>query len=223
MMTRISALALGCMLAGTAYAQTPATDAAPAPDAAAPAAAAPAAAGTGAAAQDAAISGTYQFDPNHSQVVFSWDHMGFTDVHGFVNGVTGTIVLDEADPSKSTVEASFPLSAIRTSSEKLDGELITEFFKGKPEDTVTFKSASVVKEDDDEAKVTGDLTMNGVTKPIILDVELNKFAPNPMNQTPTVGFKIDGEFKRSDFGLGMMVPAVSDEIEIDITVEAVKQ
>ena len=203
-MTRtLSVLALSALLAGPAFAQT-ATDAAP--------------------AEAADISGTYTFDPAHSQIVFSYDHMGFSVSYGMINGVTGQVTLDAANPANSSVEASFPLSSIRTIDAGLDEHIYGEdMLNGAaPATAVTFRSNSVELEDEDEAKVTGELTLNGVTAPVTLDVELKKAAPNPMTQKPAVGFVAELEIKRSDFNLGMFAPAVSDEMEIRISVEAMK-
>lgn len=176
-------------------------------------------------AQDAPRpEGTYVFDPGHSQIVFHYDHMGFSTSYGFVNGVTGEVTLDPSDPSKSAVTASFPLSAIRTVSPALDKDLFSDqFLDGAAPDTqVTFMSTQVQMDGDNEARVTGDLTLNGVTKPVVLEVDLNKSATNPITGKPAVGFAIEGKIRRSDFGLGAFIPAVSDEVEIEISIEASK-
>ena len=201
-----------------APAEAPAAEA-PATDAAAAPATKP---GSDATMPDA---GTYEFDPSHSQVVFSYDHMGFSTSHGFVNGVEGTIVLDPADPSKSSVEASFPLSALRTVDAELDEHLMgPDFFNVTGEaPLVTFKSTSVEPDGKDEARVTGDLTLNGITKPVVLEVEFNGAGLDPLTQAPTIGFSIESELKRSDFNLGAFAPMVDDEVEIDIDIEAKKQ
>lgn len=222
-----------------------AQDAAPAdaPAAEAPAAEAPAvapasdAAAAGAIAQPAAPmpkpgsdatmpdAGTYAFDPAHSQAMFSYDHMGFSTSRGFVNGIEGTITLDPADPSKSSVEASFPLSSLHTLDADLDKHVMGPDFFNVTGDAplVTFKSTSVEADGDDEARVTGDLTLNGITKPVVLEVEFNGAGTDPLTQLPTIGFSIETELKRSDFNLGAFAPAVDDDIEIDIEVEAKKQ
>ena len=225
--TALAAL-LGCTLSGAALAQAaPAAPAAPAtteaPAANTPAAPAPAAAAD-ASAIPASISGTYAFDPEHSQIVFSYNHLGLSTSRGVINGVTGTVTLDEADPTKSRVEASFPLSAIRTVAPALDAHLLSDdFFKGQTPDTrVTFVSTAVVRGDDDEAKVTGDLTLNGVTRQVTLEVEITEAGAHPMTGKPVAGFDIEGKINRSEFGLGAFVPAVSDEISFDIAVEAGK-
>lgn len=203
-MTRMmSALALGVLLAAPAVAQTAAPEtAAPASD----------------------ISGTYAFDPSHSQVVFSYDHLGFSTSYGMINGVTGSVTLDAANPAGSSVEASFPLSSVKTVDAALDEHMYGEqLFNGAaPETVVTFRSTRVEPENDTEAKVTGELTLNGVTREVTLDVDLQKAGEHPMAKKPAVGLVAEGEIKRSDFNLGMFAPAVSDEVEIRIAVEAVK-
>lgn len=217
----LSFLALSALLAAPAAAQT-APDAQQAP--AAPEPAAQAAAGAAAPAEGGDLSGTYVIDPGHSQIVFSYDHLGFSISHGMINGVTGSITLDAANPGNSTVEASFPLSSISTIDADLDQHMYgDQMLKGASPDTqVTFRSTSVEVEEEDEARVTGDLTLNGVTKPVTLEVDLRKAAAHPMTQKPAVGFVAEGEIKRSDFNLGMLAPAVSDEMEIRISVEAIK-
>lgn len=178
------------------------------------------------AAQDSpdGIGGTYQFDPEHSQIVFSYEHMGFSVSHGFVNGIEGSVTLDAAAPENSTVEASFPMSAVRTIAPALDQDIYGEGLAdaSTPESVVSFRSTRVEVKDDDEAEVFGDLTLNGVTREIRLEVELNKAGPSPMTEQPTVGFDIETSILRSDFGMGGFAPAVSDELKIRIAVEAQK-
>lgn len=176
-----------------------------------------------AVAQDG-LSGSYAFDPQHSHIVWSYDHLGYSHSTGMVRGLQGQVTLDAADPSKSSVEAQFPLSALTTVTPDLDTHLRSADFFDDPDGAtlITFRSTSVAPEGDDEARVTGDLTINGVTRPVLLEVELRKAAPNPMTEQPTVGFKAETEIKRSDFGLGAFAPAVSDELSIDIHVEAIR-
>ncbi len=176
-------------------------------------------------ADDAApVAGTYNFDPDHSAAVFKYKHMGFSTSTGLVRGITGKIALDPADPAKSTVEASFPISQILTVSAQLDEHMRGKDLFNSADGTqmVTFKSTKVEPSDDDEAKVTGDLTLNGVTKEVVLDVDLTKAGANPMSGKPAVGFDAETKIKRSDFNLGLFAPAVDDEVEIEISVEAAK-
>lgn len=168
-------------------------------------------------------AGTYIFDPSHSHIVFDYDHMGFSTSHGFITGVEGTITIDPEDLSSATVEASFPLSAIRTVSPELDQHIMgPDFFnvEGDPP-LVSFKSTSVEPDDDDgEARVTGDFTMNGVTKPVTLEVDFTGAGVDPMSEQPTIGFSAETEIRRSDFNLGAFAPDVEDEIDVQIEIEA---
>ena len=190
----------------------------------APAAAPAAATATAPAAAEAPIAGTYNFDPDHSSAAFHYKHMGFSTSMGLARGITGTIVLDPADPAKSTVEASFPISHILTVSAQLDQHMMGKDLFNSPDGSqmVTFKSTKVEPKGDDEAMVTGDLTLNGVTKEVVLEVELNKAGANPMSGKPAVGFDAETTIKRSDFNLGLFAPAVEDEVEIDLSIEAAK-
>lgn len=174
-------------------------------------------------AQDSVPSGEYTFDPDHSSIAFNYDHMGFSTSYGLVRGVTGTITLDAENPENSSVQASFPISNLLSVAEVMDGHLKGENFFNSPDGSqeVTFTSTKVEVDDDgDEAKVTGDLTLNGVTKEVVLDVDLNKAGANPMTGAPTLGFSADTEIKRSEFNLGAFVPAIADEVEIEISIEA---
>ncbi|KRW93636.1 YceI family protein [Paracoccus sp. PXZ] len=166
----------------------------------------------------------YDFDPSHSQVVFEYNHMGFSTSTGIINGVTGKLTLDAENPAQSSVEATIPLSGLRTPAEELDKHLFgPDFFNTDASGAVaTFKSTKVEPDGDKEARVTGDLTLNGVTKQVVLDVDLNQIAPHPMTGKEAAGFDAEAEIKRSEFNLGKFAPAVGDEVEIKITVEAVK-
>lgn len=217
-----AALPLAAQDTAPAEAPAAAAETGPAPDAAPAAASGPAA--PPGSDQTMPTAGTYAFDPAHSQIVFDYNHMGFSTSHGFVNGVAGTITLDPANIGAATVEASFPLSALRTIDAQLDKHIMgPDFFNitGEPP-VVTFKSTSVEADGDDEARVTGDLTLNGVTKPVVLEVEFRGAGLDPMTQAETVGFSAEAEIRRSDFNLSAFVPAVSDEIELEINVEAKK-
>lgn len=164
----------------------------------------------------------YDFDPSHSQVVFDYKHLGFSTSTGIINGVTGRVMLDAENPANSSVEATVPLSGLHTIAADLDKHLFSaDFLNADPAQAVaSFKSTSVELDGDNEAKVAGELTLNGVTKPVVLEVELNQRAPHPMAGKEFAGFAAETTIKRSDFNLGMMAPAISDEVKISIAVEA---
>lgn len=166
----------------------------------------------------------YDFDPAHSQVVFEYSHLGFSNSTGIVNGLTGKLVLDAENPANSSVEATIPLSGLHMIAPELDEHIFGKDFLNtdKSGAVATFKSTKVEPDGDKEAKVTGDFTLNGVTKQIVLDVDLNKLGAHPMSGKESAGFDAETEIKRSEFNLGQFAPAVEDEVEINITIEAVK-
>lgn len=169
----------------------------------------------------AAAPVTYKLDPGHTMVLFSWNHFGFSNPTANLGQVDGTLVYDEAAPTKSTVEATLPLAGLDTFVPKLDEHLKSkDFLDAATYPTVTFKSTKVTSAGKDKLKVTGDLTVHGVTKPVTLDVTVNKVGPHPMMKVQTAGFDATATIKRSDFGVGAYVPNVSDEIKIRITTEA---
>jgi polyisoprenoid-binding protein YceI len=169
----------------------------------------------------AAAPVTYKLDPGHTMVLFSWNHFGFSNPTANLGQVDGTLVYDEAAPTKSTVEATLPLAGLDTFVPKLDEHLKSgDFLDAAKYPTVTFKSTKVTSAGKDKLKVTGDLTVHGVTKPVTLDVTVNKVGPHPMMKVQTAGFDATATIKRSDFGVGAYVPNVSDEIKIRITTEA---
>lgn len=186
-------------------------------------------------AQEAAPTGPtqWQLDPGHSQIAFAYDHLGFSTTRGLFGGIEGRITLDEAAPENSVVEISFPVRAMLTGWQARFTDLMgPDFFdaaEGSEEQVtftstkqVTFTSTKVEPQGEKDARVTGDLTLNGVTKPVVLEVELNQQGENPVTGAPWIGFDAETTIKRSDFGLGQFVPAVGDEVEIEISVEAGK-
>jgi polyisoprenoid-binding protein YceI len=164
---------------------------------------------------------TYKLDPTHTMVLFSWNHFGFSNPTANLGISEGTLVYDEANPTKSSVEVTMPLANLDTHVSALDEHLKKpDFFDADKYPVVTFKSTQVEALGGNKFKVTGDLTVHGVTKPVVLDATLNKAGMQPMLKVPAVGFDATGTIKRSDFGVGAYVPNVSDEVQIRITTEA---
>jgi len=171
------------------------------------------------AAQAAPV--TYKLDPTHTMVLFSWNHFGFSNPTANLGISAGTLVYDEANPAKSSVEVTLPLANLDTHVSALDEHLKKpDFFDAAKYPVVTFKSTKVEALGGNKFKVTGDLTVHGVTRPVVLDATLNKAGMQPMLKVPAVGFDATGTIKRSDFGVGAYVPNVSDEVQIRITTEA---
>ncbi|MFC5527294.1 YceI family protein [Rhodanobacter ginsengisoli] len=163
---------------------------------------------------------TYKLDPNHTMVLFSWNHFGFSNPTADLGLGEGTVVFDEQHPADSSVEVSLPLAGLDTHVPALDEHLKKpDFFNADKYPVVTFKSTAVQALGGNRFKVTGNLTVHGVTRPVVLDATLNKVGPHPMTKVPSIGFDATASLKRSDFGVGAYVPNVSDEISIRITTE----
>lgn len=168
---------------------------------------------------------TYTFEPQHTQGVIRWNHLGFANPTAQFNNVQGTLQFDAADPAHSSVMVSIPLTSMSTGVPDLNDDFrSTDFFDLAKYPVATFNSTKVEKgAKPDTLKVAGNLSLHGITKPVALDVTINKVGTNPRNQVPTVGFEAMTTLKRSDFGLGLYVPQVSDEIQIHITAEAAEK
>ena len=164
---------------------------------------------------------SYQLDPNHTVVLVSWSHFGYSHPSANFGQASGTLVYDADDVSKSNVDVTLPLSGLDTFVPKLDEHLKSaEFFDAAKYPTITFKSTMVHDMGGGKLSIMGDLTVHGVTKPVTLDATLNKAAFNPMFKADVVGFDATTTIKRSDFGVGGGVPMVGDEVSIRITTEA---
>jgi len=167
---------------------------------------------------------TYTLEPNYTQGVFRWNHLGFSSPAAQFSQGTGTLEFDPADPARSSVNVTIPLSTLNTGVPDLDEDFrSTDFFDTVRFPSATFKSTRVEKGAmKDQLKVTGNLSLHGVTKPVTLDVTLVKIGTNPRSSLPTVGFDALTTLKRSDFGLGKYAPQVGDEVEMRIIIQAVE-
>lgn len=171
-----------------------------------------------------AFATTYTLDPNHTQVQFVWNHFGFTNLTAQFGKVEGTLEFDAADPTKSSVTATIAIDSVNTNVKKLDGELVGgDYFDAAKYPTATFKSTRVEKGTlPDHLKVTGDLSLHGVTKSVTLDVAVVKVGDHPVRKAPAAGFSATTTLKRSDFGITKYVPAVADDVKINIVSEAIE-
>ncbi|WP_425917917.1 YceI family protein [Acinetobacter sp. TSRC1-2] len=163
----------------------------------------------------------YQIDPQHSATVFSWSHFGFSTPSANFSDIQGTINVDNAKPANSSVNVNIPVSSINTNVKALDEHIqTTDFFDAAKYPNITFKSTKVQALGKNKYKISGDLTVKGVTKPVVLDAVLNKQAVHPMTKLQTVGFNATTSFNRSAFGIGGYVPNVGDKVTVNITTEA---
>ncbi|MDW3183900.1 YceI family protein [Roseobacter sp.] len=178
---------------------------------------------TAAAGMASAAAEKYVLDASHSQVLFSYNHLGFSTTYGMFSGFEGEIMFDQDDPSASSVTVSMPVMSMFTGWEKREGHFMSDDFFGAEEgDMITFASTAIEVTGEDTAQITGDLTMNDVTKSVTLDAVLNQTGDHPQAGKPWAGFDATATVLRSDFGLGAFAPFVSDEVEIVISIEAMK-
>lgn len=162
-------------------------------------------------------AGTYRLDPDHTQVIWSVDHMGFSRLYGMVGGMSGTLELDPARPSAAVLRVDIQLSGLTVTSPGFAQHLRTaDFFDVAKFPTARFVSRSVTVQGE-QATITGDLTVRDVTRPIVLNARFYGAGTNPMNKAQTVGFSAKAQIKRSDFGLGYGAPAISDAVDLEIT------
>ncbi|EIM39102.1 MULTISPECIES: YceI family protein [Acinetobacter] len=163
----------------------------------------------------------YTIDPGHTATVFSWSHFGFSTPSANFSDIQGTITVDNEKPANSSVNVTIPVSSINTNVKALDEHIQkAEFFDVEKYPNITFKSTKVQALGKNKYKITGDLTIKGVTKPVVLDAVLNKQAVHPMTKLQTIGFNATTSFNRSAFNVGAYVPNVGDKITVNITTEA---
>ena len=174
------------------------------------------AAQAGESALSSAKPGSYKVESYHTQVGFSLSHFGFTNYSGLFSGATGTLKLDPAKLGTSKLDISIPVDSVTTTVSKLTDEL-----KGdKWFDTAKFPQATFVSTQvlpaAGGATVTGNLTLHGITKPVVFHVRFIGAGVNPLDKAYTVGFEATGTIKRSDFGVTTYLPAVGDEVQLTI-------
>lgn len=165
---------------------------------------------------------TYTLEPDYTQGVFRWNHLGFSNPGAQFSQGEGTLVFDPAHPTQASVRVTIPIASINTGVPALDEHLRSEdFFAIAQFPAATFKSTKVEAGGaPNRLKVTGELSLHGVTRPVILNVTVIKLGVNPRTQVPTAGFEATTTLMRSDFGLGKYVPQVSDAVEMRIVSQA---
>jgi polyisoprenoid-binding protein YceI len=174
----------------------------------------------GAAAIAQAAPVTYALDPHHTMVLFSWSHFGYSHPTAELGLGQGTLTFDPQHPEQAKVEVTLPMSGLDTHVPALNEHLAKpDFLDSAKYPLVTYKSTRVEAVGNGHFRVTGDLTVHGVTRPVVLDATLNKVGKHPMSGKQSIGFDATGTLKRSDFGVAAYVPNVSDEISLRITTE----
>lgn len=165
-------------------------------------------------------AGAYILDKSHGKITWSISHMGFSTYIGQFTDVDAKLNLDTAKPATSTLDVTVNMSGIGTLNQKLDEHLKTEdFFNTTKFPTATFKATKIELTGNKAAKITGNLTLLGTTKPLTIDATFNQAGPTPMTNAYRVGFTGSGKLKRSDFGMSKFIPMLGDEVTLDIEAE----
>lgn len=195
MTTRIALFLAGLLLAGPALAQTAATR-----------------------DPNRIEAGGYAVDPMHTQVAFAASHLGFTTFRGRFDAISGTLQFDPKKPAASTVDVTVQAASVDTPVAELNDELKGERYLDAlkfPE--ITFRSTRIVVTGPHEARVTGDFTLHGVTRPLTLDATLHGAGMDPIFGKYTVGFELSGRIRRSDFGMKSDLSLVGDGVDLVIS------
>jgi polyisoprenoid-binding protein YceI len=174
------------------------------------------------------LTGDYTIDPTHSEVGFSVRHAMVTTVRGRFKEFAGTLHLDGEDPAKSSAELTIQVTSIDTNQAQRDEHLRTnDFFDAGTHPEITFRSTSAERVDDDEYRLTGDLTIKGTSRPVTLDLTFNGSAKDPFGNT-RVGFEGSTKVQRADWGLSYNAALetggvlIGDKVTLSFDISAIK-
>jgi polyisoprenoid-binding protein YceI len=166
-----------------------------------------------------APTGSYRLDTLHSQVLFSVTHMGLTDYYGRFDKISGTLSFDAGEPEKSATHIAIDMDSIDTPSSRLNDDLKdSSVFSTAQFPSATFTSTKVEKTGPDTGRITGNLTIKGVTRPVVLHAEFRGGQADPLNGNYAIGFHATTTIRRADFGITGMVwePFVSNDVTLVI-------
>ncbi|WP_170005285.1 YceI family protein [Pseudopontixanthobacter vadosimaris] len=169
--------------------------------------------------------GTYQVDSSHTLVGWRVNHFGFNDYFGLFGDMRGSLTIDPANLASARVDITIPLDAVTVTSEGLRDHLLRpgkdgaepDFFGASPAPARFISTRVTPNADGRSATILGNLTMNGVTRPVLIAAEFTGAGANPMNQRETIGFEGRALIERSEFGIDYGLPVISDEVELNLT------
>jgi len=169
-----------------------------------------------------AAAQTYTIDPVHTSLVFRVKHMNAAYVYGMFRQVSGTVVVDEANPARSSINIEVDANSVFTANEQRDNHLRSpDFFNTRQFPTITFRSTQVRRVNANTVQVTGNLTIRGVTRPVTANVVMTGKGKSPQGKD-LVGFETTFDIKRSDFGIRYGLPGLGDDVRVILSVEAAK-
>jgi polyisoprenoid-binding protein YceI len=167
----------------------------------------------------------YTLDPAHTQVQFSWNHLQYSNPEAGFDDVTGTLLWDTDDIAQSSVDVTIAVESLHSHGAVLDQKLKSAEFLDAPNyPTMRFVSTRVERMEDatGHMRISGSLTVHGITRPVSLDAQINRVGVYPMLEVPAAGFSANTVIKRSEFGVGAGIPYVGDELKVRITTEALE-
>ena len=165
---------------------------------------------------------TYNIDPTHTFASFEYTHLGFSKQRSRFNDTTGTITLDQKAKTGSA-DITIKVASVDTGSAVFDSHLVSSnWFDADIYPTITFKSTGFKFKGDKPSEVMGNLTVKDITKPVTLKITHFYCGVHPMRQKDACGANAVTQIKRSEFGLGKYAPGVSDDTELTVAVEAIK-
>ncbi|MFW5969137.1 MAG: YceI family protein [Halofilum sp. (in: g-proteobacteria)] len=172
-------------------------------------------------AQTALAKETYVFDKAHTNIHISWDHFGFSTTSAEFEEFSGELRFDPDDHANSSVEVTIDLDSVDSGFDTFNRHLTekSEWFDTAEHPEATFTSTEIEALDDDRLRVTGDLTLKGVTKEVTLETKINKIGEHPVTEAKTIGFDATATVSRSAFDMSKYAPNVSDEVTIEISSE----
>jgi polyisoprenoid-binding protein YceI len=172
-------------------------------------------------AQPALAAETYVFDKAHTNIQFSWDHFGFSTTSAGFEEFSGELQFDPEDRANSSIEVTIDLDSVDSGFDTFNEHLTEkpEWFNTDEYPEATFTSTGIEALGEDRLRVTGDLTLKGVTKEITLETTINKIGKHPVSNAKTIGFDATTTVSRSAFDMGQYAPSVGDEVTISISSE----
>lgn len=167
-----------------------------------------------------AYAAPFVLSKDHTDVVFEVSHIGYSMKHGWFRDLSGTLSYDAEKPELSSVDVTIKSGSIDTNNAQRDKDLSSpNFLDAAKFPDLHFVSTRVIGRGHQALEVEGNLTLHGITKPIVLHTKLNKLGPNPFTHAPTIGFTAHGSLMRSNYGIANMIPLLGDEVSISIDAE----
>lgn len=168
--------------------------------------------------------GQFVLDKTHAKIIFSYSHFGYSTSYGMFTDFEGKLAFDPKAPAKSALEVNVNMNGIDTAVPKLDEHLKSaDFFDVSKFPSATFKSTAIEVTGPNTGRITGSLTLHGVTKPVVLNAVFNGGGINPVSKQYVVGFNASGVIKRSEFGVSTYAPMVGDDVTLTLSGEFARQ